>query len=1571
MTDKKAAVVANLIKMGNDDFRLAIRWVLGDPSDSKVSQLPKKDDSFRIEVRTRQKNYLQANGTLDVTPYKFEIEPKKYAMVDPPREQVPVPGETELFQRVARKPMTHVAEDDIEETPDANGGTKRKLKQGKGMGVVHLLDETSPKKNVTDAAHIIEQRVVAVSEMLQQKTLLAGFGQNDKARHYFSGKLAQYLVSTGLKPSESLAPVVDLYKSLASMAEVELLSASSVESFGQILVDRAPIAEGLGLLDLDSIADIYEHAAMAMQVMSDRVTLRMLEEVTFTPDQVRKQLKLKALQGGTMIDFWSAPDTLGGDNGDNQRGRHYIASHLLGLGCDIAVPRATVDLIQDEKDANVLEIELTDIADRYGSTKTYLFPWDIDNAKDIGASFSPKPPRRAYVNFDLTRPDSVYPDDSDRKLTADEPRFNTGNGLVEVHIVPEPPSEAPRNSDGTMIDTNERVPTETGFNLYGIWQGAAGMDKYFSDPNAVPELEVLRPYLITRRFSFERDLLGAFPDIKDQTHPGILAALANPPPHAIVPRPIRSRDFNDYEDDGKKQPKPAPEVPDPLYRNIDAPDPTIFTFDLRRGFESIAPVPSGAVSGWDPAAVVDESWSPMKRRDGSTDLAGPEPHRFFVTSVDAFDLESTPVPVNGADIESSLAQQERWIYLPTFRTQVPAPKNPARSIVDDVKSNPKLEVTWEVPDLAEMPGIEALLSQIGEEFTIHVRLYRRRLIEPIKLDAIESFLLSHTDDPNWAGFDSQMTRRGWERFAEQEHPGSAGQCIFELDYADRGYEYVAALNLRVPNEAVPFWTRATLNRKVVYVERGKDGSLTAKDRIVAEAPASSNVAAVPPEVLPNLDEPRGPIGQQVPVVTGQLASASPVLPLHGVQRDLVLAKIIGMKSAQMTNDWRNTGISLSAGQQAAADTALERSLKELRKLPTIPDDLKIDDARLAAARLIVARSFQQPFETNGSKGQMRDVGQNMTIGFRGIMELRWTYESHAARVPQSGSEDAEAVSFDVLQTRAPMEPAEAEKAASFNADGTAGEDGYRLSFSRPSDPGELRGFEELVETLENDLAPKFAVFFETDSDAIHSVIVEKIKFSGDTAEISARPAKDSLGSGKGRLRVFLANPVATVKTENLDSDEPVEQSVLLPVGGGDREYGCWWVVPRSAQGRIGGHARTAIMTRQLDPTIQPLGLSRLEVYSAVDRSVERLDPKDFSDWLPDDIQDLADATSNPRLVLRWVPPKDPDLRLVIQRERRRASQESEQLRTFNADDLEQWRIVRRIEEIDESEELTTDEINKLSTGDNAWMLGAQISVDADETSEKKLLIPPQRALIANAGLLKLPGTDEELPSYIDYWQKIGINAAMDGNFVYRYRLQLARSVVGTDEFLYSAPSAWSEWVLPESPPIKVLDKGIVEKKFTSELFAPRIDFVVNADPALKSYLRTGLAASNAATETALNWRYRILISRPLSILTPGETGSVTSEIKRQVGTSLDLEAVDSGVITDLDVERSFADEDLTLEYEIYVQQFVIRYKDGQLVEQLVRSHTGEPQKRIQIQVPAPGVGDLDKEIHLRTELTVV
>ncbi len=1596
MNEDKLKVVANLIKTHTNSYTLSVRWVLGELDTS--SELPKLGDVFHLTVRTREDRYLRVDGTLSAVGDKttFTAKPKYYAMVDPPRRKVQVPGQPELFQRVADKPTSPVAKDDIEEIELSQNEKKKQLKLGKGLGVLHLLEQVDPSVNIKDATRLIEERLQIMAASLP--TGEDGFStlRNDSNfRSQFAKRLASYLVSTGLKPSESIAPIVDLYKELAVMASQELAFETSTADFFSSLIAHAPIVQEFGIGDLSSIAELYESVAMAMDVMTDPGTVRSLENVTYTPDQVRKQLKIQAFQGGSLIDFWASPDVDGGVGNETDRGHHYSASDLLGLGLDIEpIPAETIEEIQSDVANNFLMIELSDANGSYGISSTILHPQDITNAKTLGAAFTPNKPKRAFVNYDLTMQDSVYPKESERNLKAEEPRFVTGNGMVELHIEPTNPSEVPRDSNGEVISTDQRVATEAGFNIYGIWENSPGMDKYFTNPETIPSIDELQPYLITRRYSYERDIFGAFPDVIGATHPGVVEALANPPWHSVIPRPRRGLDYDEHEDTGTKSRNDAVEVPDLLYRNDDGQDPTIFSFDIRRGLIPTHTGPAGAVVGWDPAAEVDDEWTPLHNRDGSTSSGRPEYYRFFVSSVNCFDQESDIVPVVGADLNAVQDGPRRWIFTPAYRSQIQAPEN-LELFVGKGTPPKKLLVQWNTPDHNENPGVAKLLGEFkaqGHELSARLRLYRRRLTKPVEAEKdLDLAYFIDADDPNWAGFSFQMSRRGWKEVHDvvctAPTSGITWTKEFTLDYSDLGFEYIAAANLHLPEKAQPYWSPATVSRTLAFVHRGENGELIPSERVIADAPTSSMVASVSSVMIPNEDKPRAAVASRL---SGILAEATPVYPLPGIQRDLVLARIIGMSDGKApSKPWSDTGISLSYGQKASAEAALIRTLDALRKV-TGDSDLEVSDPSLTIVRQIISSRFQQLSNDTNSSFSHLEIGQNLSIGFRGILRLQWHYEAHASRPPLGDIEDAEATSFEIFQVRMPLNPTEAENKSNFQAQAEVTATGFKLSLPSTNtlDPGELAEFNDMLSALKDQKVPKLAIFQEDSTDVLLAAIVENVTVSGTTADVTAKPIGNNLGTGKGgRIRIFFGMSLATVKTQGLDSIDQTLQEVFLPIGGGEREIGCWWAIPRSAQNQHGEYSRWAIHTAILEPTIEPEALGHLDVYSAVDRAVELLDPQIYRDWIPSDIHDMADALSNSRIILRWNQPADHSLNVVIERERKRAVQSPEPPSFLMDRDFEQWKIIRQIQEMSDDEEILPEDINVLSEGPGAWMLGNRIKVEPDEASAPNVLINADKELSAKDGLLLLTGSDSSLPAFIDYWDEIdNPTAAMDGQFLYRYRLRLARAINGSaiinnsglsENFLYSPPTPWSEWILPESPPIIVNHQKPISE-FSTDVYSPRIDFVLTSNPRLKSQARsrrplrddTREVYSDISFEDDLDWKYRVVIRRVLGVVSPGEDGSQFSVILRDVGIPIELGPENTRMVTDWNIERDFADDVLKLQYEIFVQQISIRKLDGKRVEQPVRSHTSEPQGRIEIELQAPGPNEAGKEIHLTQKILI-
>ena len=1579
---------ANLIKTSQNEFRLAVRWILGEkPDDITASEAPKTDDKFVLTVRTHDKLYLKADGTLGAKGRKAKhtIEPMRYAMVDPPRVLEAVPGDPAGSRRVAIAPTAQVDPMDIQ---DSGGQSEkdRRLAPGKGLGVLHLLDRLDPEENQKAAAAVFAN---AAKAFLGSDGRALADPSDEKAADTLAESvadaLAAYFAQSRGRVEEHYQIFAELNAALIKQVQSPDILQQNTQSLSEALLEDVPELAALNLTGSATAADGFAAYALAMRLVADPDVASLINERIDNPEEVRKQLKLKAFQGGDLLDFWSKPS--GGTGADSDRGKLYPAWKLFGLGFDFPVlPRATIDAVLAAPGGKLF-IEVGDAKSRYKTCPVILRTEELERALALGSIFQPLKPKLAYLNHRLFAGDAVYPNENDRNLDATDPTFKTGEGLVEFHIVPHRKELVTAKDDDRCFDPMT-FRSEGGFNIYGIWEGAAGMERYFSDPDAMPSLGELRPFLITRRYSFERDLIGAFPNTGGQAHPGLKRALEAPASHPVLPRPKSSRDYDGFQK--RAEGRQAPEIPDPFYRNEDG-DTTIWAYDLRQGMKPSKPVPSGVERGWDPAGVINKDWSPLLDRDGNQTHGSPQGYRFFVTAVDAYDQESEPCAVHVGDSALETGENpDQTIYYPRVRSQVPQPDD----IEVSASGQAGLKITWRTPPFSEednRKGWKALFdpaSNIG--VSTKVKIYRRRLLEPVLEDADNiKFLSAAEPDIHWRQFDANLALEGWEpvHSAEVSGPVNGAQLQYHhpLAYHDRGFEYRVGVNFSVPSSHQRYWLPLARERTIDTILR-KDGQITAEERTLAEAPSSSDIAAPPPIAIVNADAPRGPVAGSL---SGQLAAAKPVLPPPGVQRDLVLSKLVSLASPAITppeaGGWLNTGVVLNQAQKAVAEAALHRSLGALSDVFG-GDALKISDDRLAASRRIIAQTFNREADDPANAGEKgKTLGLHPTVGFRGFMHLAWRYEPHAARRPSGQDQDAETTSFEVHSIRIPEDnPQSAGPAISARA--SVRSNGFTLE---PREPSANADVEEVLaeqdkamrEALLASNRPAFGLFVadhEVDGErSLSGGSVTAARLVGDKIEVDVdQSVEETPVFGTGDLHIFFPNRVTSTKVNDFAATSALDLSVTLPVSGGYDEIACWWIIPLSAQNLRGDRSRMQSHAARFASSLEPRPVERLDVYSALDRQRERLKKDQLGEWAPGDIADDSDAISNPRLVVRWRA-NERDLLAIIERNEKRMSDEPAKL--LSVSEPSQWARLRTIEQLDRDAMLETDWIEKISTGESAWLHGHPVEPDGDPDTENQL-VDVTRELSADDGLLKLESGNELLPAFIDYRQTLAdSNVAMDSNWLYKYRMRLARVITtenGQTYPLLSQPSAWSEWTRPETPPIQVR-RGADRTEYRSDIAGPEIHFELSASSTQKSTNRLGRSLMKAERQGVdidpLSWKYKVVIRRRMRSLRPTEEGSAIIEELIDVGRPVILlpeqDGGESTTITDTAIEREFFGQVIDTSYEIYVQQFAIRtLPDGQRVETPVRSHTSEPQHRIPIQVKAPI--DPDDEVIFHQKLTI-
>ncbi|QPH56030.1 hypothetical protein [Pontivivens ytuae] len=1606
-------VVANLYKSDDATYSFRLRWVLGQnekPGGASEATLPLIDDVFLTSIQQRDKTFLQRDLTWGAAKYEFETSPMLDVMLDPPRRVEEVRGLGEpAYRREAQKPTKAVDPGAVDWQPgEMPGEMKRQIKDGEGFGVRHLLENTDRQANYRVVRGLTRDGLTTIAQDLKGTTRGAALRFDVGFTERVAGRVAEFLVSSAVNPFELADQFAQLHRTLAQQAQDrELLSNKAFDAFFDEANAEAPLMERLGLRDATSIPELFSMAAMLQVAFSDEVFCRALKREAFDPEQVRRQLKLKALQGGRMIDFWAQSGDPVAD--DSLRGEIYSASRILGLGIDIhGVAQSVIEDLWASGANPTLLISASDANGRYTPAKSILHPDDLQRARDEGIAFAPRPPKAARLNFDLNRADpklTQHPNGKDRQFDADEPAFKTGNGAVEVHITPRMPNHVPRDKAGKQLSDADKVATETAFNIYAVPEGSQGMEDLFSAPDAAVSpglLKRLRPYLVTRRYSYQRDLHGAFPDLGGAVHPKLKSILETPPWEAVPVRPRRVRDFSDHQASDAVIVSPearvedeAEEIPEQLYGGPDG--PTIYSFDLRMGGNAQFRPPAGLPRGWDARAERNYDWAPDLDAAGEPVMDRPLAYRLFVTSVDSFDTESAPLPVLAADPDVAV-EQERYLFFPTYRSQI-RPVDQITVAVEDLEKAPKLVVNVAVPDQPSDYGLSAMLKRFedrGHPVVGELRIFRRRVISSdLEDDVISLRRLSTGSDVQWRSTMARLGERGWTLHESAHFDAGASARVlrteFELEYKDLGFEYVAAVLLSVPDAAKPFWSAPTDTRRMLqYLVDEETGDRRVEDTTeTIDAPSASTVG-VSEEVVSaaNPDQPRAPDFGSLRVAEAQ---ARPVIPIPGMQRDPILARIAMMPNRaeelppfapptkRMHSEpprvpWRDTGLILNEGQAASADAALLRARPALRDLLRDPD-FDIGAPALKHARRILAESFLRfaEFAQNSDvdPNLSPEVGLHPSVGFRGILLLGWTYTPHIQRPP--GSNDAEATAFDVFQAIVP-DGSDLDKAQgrgllpnSIAAQGSAVArgNGYDISITKLSagDFDDQESFEDaqsesdlLLEQLVSRKQPLCGVFVPEGIDAPgHPFLVSAGELlAGDKLRLNAQAlTENGLGTGLGTVCLFYGDTVAQMRTKHLDGDAatpgPVPHNVMLPVRGGAGEYGFWWIVSRSGANRRGNISDSLSHFAVLPDTVEPETPTRVTLGPALDRKLEALDPNNpqHADFLPKifDPSSPEDTRSNPRLVLAWAKPRADGLLVVIDRQEEAVDQEDRRAQSLERDLALQLNSIEEIRTLPSNGILEAGLIEPLMDEEKGWLLGNPPPVD--DMPEQDPLVGLASALNAQEGLSVKDSNNQTIwpadaAGFIDYRQSLGdpVNA-MSGNLRYRYQLRFAVPPANGTPALYSPATAWTEWMVPEAPPIQAVISA--ERDEAIRRVAPAVRFRFSLD--VKSQVVRRLAGDKNPKTLELDWKYRIVVRRRVSSVAPSEEGSLVIVNAREVGRPIEFNpttSTDFAELIDTNIERQFEDDVPELDYDIYVQQFALSGVSGAKVERPVRSHEETP-----------------------------
>ena len=898
-TNTDSIVPIGLLQRKHDGgYELVVRWVLG----AKGDNLPRADDSFRLTVRRTKKDDLVGDPAADYfldpvtkrfdpapgNKHEIEVAPQNYAMIDPPRTPYAFPPDekTHVWDIAVepKKPIEAIC-------PLSHG----KLPAGEGFGVYHLLCESQKSRAEWRAARaLFKPAMVVVDDVVAMTPALKKFKGSEK---YLGGvvasQIAHTMVRNGLYAKNVTLSLKKAYEELlrgnVSQASIHIFTPNRAWLAGAKAI--APdVADAIPWLYAEVVAEVLKVPAVRYE----------LEAIIDQRKRLREQLRLRAFQGGKLLDFWCSPRLSAAKCTAGTRGRQYAQSDLLGLGRSIgnftkaeltawvAAREAILLTVEQTTDENTKALINTEDAEAHhsddlkvagksildsverkdGEAGDFLLlekgedaPFNpgsyriepkpkggrqssIQKAIDSKSSMPPNAPMGASVNYDLVQANVGKEDverDSEGQLTQ-QLDYVTGDGRVQIQI--EHPADNP--------DLNI-----AGFNVYAMWECDATASYFVSEtnPGSVSVAEI-RKWRVTRRYSFERDLKGAFPGLfsklplnpdgfdsdqlidppsyeVDPVPPGYttdpeIRAIVDPPSQPVILRPETVYDLHEKAKEDYEQSFGA----EPKEDNVAMPDKTKvgvtqYDLDIRLGIDSGVetqswsagqqyPVFSGTrrFVGWDTQFHAKTSWTPKQKRNGEEAKPRPQRYRFWVTAVDAFEQESDPVPVRTND-EATGETQACYLFGPKYRAALqPPPATEPRQIEfaggPDGGSGPfQLKIVWHTPYLSEVGkyGNSAVGERAPrEDVRANVILFRKRLKPDSEQRAKELSLLTGSlpgefDVPQWRNAIKRWISLDWEAVKTWENvdggvgakPDDPWELPWTGQHVDRGHEYVALI----------------------------------------------------------------------------------------------------------------------------------------------------------------------------------------------------------------------------------------------------------------------------------------------------------------------------------------------------------------------------------------------------------------------------------------------------------------------------------------------------------------------------------------------------------------------------------------------------------------------------------------------------------------------------------------------------------------------------------------------------------------------------------------------------------
>lgn len=1515
-------------------MRLVLRWKM--LRDGKQI-LPAADEHFAITVSTRcdevHPKYLKLDGTETADPTPIEIFPKKFAMIDPPREKRNPRDGSKYRTPSARKdadqtkPLIRVAVRPTKPIDCSLEVQNGEWPDDEGVGVCHLLERTQQRTLESFFRRQLYAGVTrAITELkASRKNVISNVGNDEweALQKSLVPKLAALLAWHPLSVDRLKHQLIREMKALAG----DVRSTPGV--LRQSLRRAAPL-----LHNLTPDVDPFLAAAIVSRLFHNRNLMTELNEDKDRVETARSMLGLSGDTGGQLIDFWCAPpgiNTPASCNPSNiSRGTVHSSAELFGLGLSINVERPLVEEWSKEPCSKPLKITVHLISSsrttirqtnpdqpfvrweeiRFDPGEQSVSTVELDRALKLGSSIPIDSPDQAYVNFSLMQSNEGT-DSAKIKNVPKAPSFTftTGEGNIEILI------------DTKTIDRKIEAGTSIvrGFNIYGMWDdGTAETAPYFdpAKPKQPKNGNEIRKWLVTRRYSYRRDLENP---LKPETDT-LRNILLTPPWMPLLPRAGRSLvelPVDSAQEGGSGEP-----IPDEFNQTDDQRKLTSWQFDLRTGLSDKEP--TGLFTGWQPKEDPNSKWAPEKDRQLKS-VTQPQRYRFWVTSIDLFDQESRPIAV---DVRESDTGSDRLFFRPLRRSRmlVTTPEfiiDPARNqMVTRVKLPQLPHVSTQSESQFDDPLYES------GDFKCQMLLLRRQLRRRIEPNP-KTLAGAVADYPQWEKAISQLLAEGWEKSGEWKPlevapNGSQWAWQTAIAFGDEalGFEYMATIGIEISNpQKLVFWTQRNDSRRLQLIQEGK---LKVEQR--TEIPFVCDLSVTASQPLPN---PYPPLPVRIEHNSDtDFVVSDPVIPASGLRRDVLLSKLLAARlenEADPKIEWADTGIFLTTTQITSIRAALLRCRFGFT-------DIDKEPALQLARRTLAASCSQNPV-SGGNRTTAGRLSQQLheTVGFRGLLKKKWSYlPRNLVDLPLK---TADATQFRIYQVRVPEDYARAQDYATLATVGRVETGGPSPTCSFPLPPeGTQYSLEKgpfLVAFAQNG---QFQGFYALKHfGAISGRAVCDLKSLRASHEPSEGDVIDIL--------LFLA-PMLHAQEINY-SHTQVSGEFFIPIGGGRPEIFAWWVRTISAQEQ---ETFCETWTERFSWSVEPDVPSMIKVRNHQSGWPE-LDPGDA--LLPDG------ASKNPKffpnLYVSWKIPAAGAEELFMTVERDEIEVDAHNRLNMFANDS-QWESLKKI---DAGKPLSAAELADLAKGSTGWLDGAEIFSNDNLNPDAKKHVELKHRLSAAKGLRIIP--DENVPAFVDYWRhpmSISSNdKAMDGKLQYSYRLRTGYTVQsrpqGRPIAILSQPSAWTPYVRPEA-------KIITFKKTSEALTDPP------KQPVPKVVFKFDLSSPSRllAIDDEELWNIRVLIRQKIDHTLVSVPGRQASPSYRYVaGTPYDIplkKSYSSGnlpSVEDLGIDRNALDA-INLTYQLAIHQMVI-HSSGEEETLRYQKDPWSSASEITLRVPPP------------------